>query len=214
MLMLAFFASAGSVRAETEGDFLLMWQVDDPVVTLVGGSSSYLHDYISASDHSDSMWGVQVSVYNNDAFVEYLNIWQNGSSADVQGVLLDPGLRAGPTYAGMGKYVYKDGGAYTSGSYVFALEIGYYDAAENFVSKVKSESWAYNDFVSNAPMDPDNPGHRLSYIQSSELQIPTAVPWSGGTYAVPEPSSGMLLLIGTALLALRRRRSLNGEGDA
>ncbi len=213
--MLAFFASAGSVRAETEGDFLLMWQVDDPMVSLVGGDKTYLHDFINSSDHSSSLWGVQVSVYDDSGFVDYLNIWQNGQPAEVQGVLLDSTFRAGPTYAGMGSYVYKGtGNEYTSGSYVFALEIGYYDAADNFVSQAKSDSWHYSDFVSNAPMDPDNPGHRLSFIQSSELQIPAAVPWTGFAYSAPEPSSGMLFAIGAALLALRRRRSLNGEGDA
>ncbi|MCR5753158.1 MAG: PEP-CTERM sorting domain-containing protein [Kiritimatiellae bacterium] len=213
--MLAFFASAGSVRAETEGDFLLMWQVDDPMVSLVGGDKTYLHDFINSSDHNSSLWGVQVSVYDDSGFVDYLNIWQNGQPAEAQGVLLDSTFRAGPTYAGMGSYVYKGtGNEYTSGSYVFALEIGYYDAADNFVSQAKSDSWHYSDFVSNAPMDPDNPGHRLSFIQSSELQIPAAVPWTGFAYSAPEPSSGMLILIGTALLALRRRRSLNGEGDA
>ena len=31
--------------------------------------------------------------------------------------------------------------------------------------------------------------------------------WTGGAYAAPEPTSGLLLLVGGALLALRRRRA-------
>lgn len=31
--------------------------------------------------------------------------------------------------------------------------------------------------------------------------------WTGGSYAAPEPTSGLLLLVGGALLALRRRRA-------
>ena len=33
-------------------------------------------------------------------------------------------------------------------------------------------------------------------------------PWSPNAYVVPEPSSGLLALIGAGLLALRRRRRL------
>ena len=209
----------GSLSA-AEDDFLLYWQVNDPMVTLVGGSSSSLQDFIANSAHSSEDWGVQVSVSGENGFVEYLNLWYNGGEGGwrpaVTGAELD-NFRAGPTYANIGSYVFKGtDNEYASDSYVFALEIGYYDAANNynFVSQVKSESWDYNNFMSNAPEDPDNPGHKLSYIQSAELQIPNIVPWSGGSYAAPEPSTGLLLAIGLSFLSLRRRRQGKEAGAA
>ncbi len=38
----------------------------------------------------------------------------------------------------------------------------------------------------------------------SVMVMPTA--WTGGTYAAPEPTSGLLLLVGASLLALKRRK--------
>ena len=49
----------------------------------------------------------------------------------------------------------------------------------------------------------------LSSIYVGGLSTPAAVPTSlGGTYSVPEPTSGMLFLIGGVLLGLRRRRQV------
>ena len=47
----------------------------------------------------------------------------------------------------------------------------------------------------------------LNYIdREDEPSIPSLV-WHGTSYMVPEPSGGLLVLIGTGLLALRRRKS-------
>ena len=41
-------------------------------------------------------------------------------------------------------------------------------------------------------------------LTTTLVSIPTA--WTGGTYSVPEPTSGVLMLIGLAGLALKRRK--------
>ena len=219
--MLTVSMSAADAYA-SEDDFLLYWQVYDPVVTQIGGSQDCrLSDFIGQSAHASSDWGVQVSVSDkNGGFVEYLSLWYSGGqdgwkpSVKSAEISSETGYGAGPTYANIGNYVFKGvGNEYSSGSYVFALEIGYYDAADNFVTQVKSESWDYNNFMSNAPVDPQT-GNRMSYIQSNELQIPAVVAWTGGLYTAPEPSSGLLMALGASLLALRRRRNLKGEGAA
>ena len=43
---------------------------------------------------------------------------------------------------------------------------------------------------------------------TTDLESIAAMPqaWTGGTYAAPEPTSGLLLLVGASLLALKRRK--------
>ena len=48
-----------------------------------------------------------------------------------------------------------------------------------------------------------------SYISSGGMSVPTAGAWSPTSFAIPEPSSGLLMLVGCAVLALRRRKQKN-----
>ena len=57
-----------------------------------------------------------------------------------------------------------------------------------------SEPATYNDLV-NA-IAPAEGGYTPHYV----------TPWNPAAYVVPEPSSGLLVLVGAALLALRRRK--------
>jgi len=43
-------------------------------------------------------------------------------------------------------------------------------------------------------------------IYAGGIFAPPAMPWKAGSYDVPEPSSGLLMLLGMAGLALRRRK--------
>ena len=43
-------------------------------------------------------------------------------------------------------------------------------------------------------------------IYNGGISIPPAMPWKAGSFDVPEPSSGLLMLLGMAGLALRRRK--------
>lgn len=84
-----------------------------------------------------------------------------------------------------------DLGVYGSSGYSFFVEL-LYGSGQNVSKSVVS----YNDLVSSG------------YVSSSPLSVPTKAVsggWNGA--AVPEPTSGVLLLIGGAMLALRRRRA-------
>ena len=58
-----------------------------------------------------------------------------------------------------------------------------------------SQFMTYSDAVSS------------QYITSGSISdMPSVQTWHGGTYAAPEPTSAMLMLLGTAFLGLRRRQ--------
>lgn len=74
-------------------------------------------------------------------------------------------------------------------SYSYYIEISNY--SDNTVAAV-SELMSYKSLAEN------------SYI--GDIMTPAAlVPWTGGTYSAPEPSSALLMLLGAALLGLKRK---------
>ncbi len=89
-----------------------------------------------------------------------------------------------------------DLGDYGDSSYSFYIELGNY-ANNVFTGTDRSEYKSYNQLLDSG------------YISLGAPNITPTIGWSGGTYkAVPEPTSGLLLVIGGALLALRRRRQI------
>lgn len=99
---------------------------------------------------------------------------------------------------------------------------GYYEATDGKVAPTLSDlgnygSTGYSFYVElyNASLDSVYKGQTVSYdqlaasgyISTGGVSLPTFTATSGFNGAsVPEPTSGVLLLIGGAMLALRRRR--------
>lgn len=82
---------------------------------------------------------------------------------------------------------------YTDDKYLFYVELVNYSTG----ASSDGYKWGYGDLVSSG------------YVAMSALDIPTVnanVGAHGNFAAAPEPSSGLLLLMGGAMLALRRRR--------
>lgn len=89
--------------------------------------------------------------------------------------------------------VYLDLSTYGTSGYSFAVEL--LDANLNVVgtsSTVTYDTLLASGYISSGGIDAPKSG---SYLFST-----------AGSYSVPEPTSGVLLLIGGAMLALRRRR--------
>lgn len=205
-----------------EDDFLLYWQVDDPVIDVFGNGlkgektgETSIAQLIGETGKED--WVVKVGVYTKSGdYVNYVNLWHSDdpfrwTDPVIDHIAIDSeDYDAGPSYANIGNYVtLKEGGNknvatdWTSGEYVFALELGYWEN-DSFTQMAKSEEWSYEDFISNSPE-----GH--SYIKSTQLQLPDTMEWTGGRYVeTPEPTSGMLVLFGLSFLALRRKQQEKG----
>jgi len=68
----------------------------------------------------------------------------------------------------------------------------------------------YNDSTFLARNYSASSGEIAGYIYSGGISgaVPT-LPWTAGSFDIPEPSSGLLLLVGCAVLGLRRRRQAN-----
>ena len=83
--------------------------------------------------------------------------------------------------------------SYTGDQYLFFVELVNYSTG----ASTEGYKWSYNDLYSSG------------YVAIDARDIPTVSANAGahGNFAnVPEPSSGLLLLVGGAMLALRRRR--------
>ena len=88
---------------------------------------------------------------------------------------------------------------YASAEYSFAIELGSYDSGA--WTTLASASLTYQQLEAG-----DGPNG--SYITTYDATLPTPQGiWAPQAYNVPEPSSGLLVLIGAGLLALRRGRA-------
>lgn len=76
-------------------------------------------------------------------------------------------------------------------SFSFAVELGTYDDDGNWVLAAISHTETYAALT--------------GYI-SQQLDIPDTTRWAPNAFAAPEPSSGLLTLIGLALLGLKRKK--------
>ena len=185
-LLLGFAAIflACAARAEDDGLRVLWWQVGD-------------------FTNPDSLENVAVERVNNggmttaaDLGVTHARILEVSTGNTV--LLLDPDTA--DTYSLVAMDVpmtwLADVSAYASGSpeYAFIIELGNWDGS-NWSTLALSETVSYNSLDANSHID------HVSGINPNPI-----TPWVATSYVVPEPSSGLLLLVGAALLALRRRK--------
>ena len=115
-----------------------------------------------------------------------------------EGVDLDNGTVLTGTNTGL---VSTDISDYASDQYSFFVELATYSSLDD--EEPSSQTWlnsySYDQLVSGG------------YISTGAVGVPApatfgGAPMNGGGFAIPEPTSGMLMLLGGAMMALRRRR--------
>ena len=145
----------------------------------LAAKASFLYWQVGDADTVDYAYaGLCVVDSNGDTLQEDgYNLW------------LDPVVEAGGA-ATPPNYAITDLGVYSTEGYSFFVEYVNYDNVTVAVSETKS----YAELA----------GH-LAEVGTA---IPTEnfTPWLATPQAVPEPTGGVLALLGAALLALRRRR--------
>lgn len=91
-----------------------------------------------------------------------------------------------------------DVSAFSGEEYAFVIELGNYESGD-WSTLAISETRSYADLS-------EDEKNRAIAKWTNEYAPAYVTPWAPTAYVVPEPSSGLLVLVGAALLALRRRR--------
>ena len=169
-----------SVQADEQ---LLWWLVsaDDVVEDWYGSESTV--EAIGATD-------ARLRVTDSSGNPTYLNfwVWDDDGYGNVERVEI-----GGVDGTFIPVEAWADVSGYTSAEYSFAVELGNVVNGEWVTTLASSEPVPYNNMQS----------HIGSW---SDIQSDLTTYWIPSSYAVPEPSSGLLMLLGGALLALRRRK--------
>ena len=202
--MAAYATVALTAGVASAGDDILYWMVDssatvekDGVTTSV---SSFFDNYEAPAG---SAFAARVRVTGGDiqdGQDVFLDLYIPGYGVD------EGGGEYGVEFSDVGGYWgagvptgnQSPSGDFSAGTpeYSFIVELGNIDAQDNWTTVATSASAAYStlgDFI-----------HETFDINPGQIAV-----WSPTTFTapVPEPSSGLLMAVGLALLALRRKRA-------
>ena len=199
--LLALLFAPMSVRAVD--DSVLLWFIDNvPGVENRDGSYTPLVDLPGWSADSDaSTLAARVRMDDASGGSVYLDMWYYDDVAQsfikdlgVQEAWVNEAGQAGVNYSPVPTGV-------DLGSVRFAVELGNMEYDAGLGDYVWRQTLAWSDLVGG------NELFQAGHISPGELSIPDHTPWSDMRFSsVPEPTSGLLTLLGGLLLALRRPR--------
>ena len=191
--------TAGVVSA---GDDVLYWMVDSSATVEKDGvttSVSSFFDNYAAPEGSAFAARVRVTGGDiQDGQDVFLDLYIPGYGLDVGGGEYGVEFGDGSGYWGAGVPTgnQSPSGDYSAGTpeYSFIVELGNIDSSDNWTTVATSASASYSslgDYI-----------HQTFDVNPGQVAV-----WTPSHFtAVPEPTSGLLTLIGFAFLALRRKR--------
>lgn len=204
LLSVGLAAATFSAAAD---DGALLWMIDaDSTITRDGTVYSFSDFNDATGFNHGQVVSARISATKEGADSVYLLMYysEDGGNTyitDPEGLMDTCDLNFGS-----GNYInsewasfkYFDGTAVTDLSglsdYSFALELGNWNSDYTVWNvEAVSDSVAYSDLS--------------GYISPGGAGSPGYEPWNPGTYNVPEPTSGLMLLIGFGLMALRRKEN-------
>ena len=199
----AYAAAALTAGVASAGDDVLYWMIDNSATVEKDGVTSSISSFFESYDAPDgSAFAARVRVTGGDiqdGQDVFLDLYIPGYGLD------EGGGEYGVEFSEVGGYWgagvptgnQSPSGDFSAGSpeYSFIVELGNIDSSDNWTTVATSAAATYSSL--------GNYIHQTFDINPGQIAVwaPTAF-----SVPVPEPSSGLLTLIGFAFLALRRKR--------
>lgn len=189
---------AGALLAfSSAADQALFWTFQDAAVKTYEGTTVHAKD-LKLGDMGVNAIRVKAI---DDTASKYLDLYDSigpgvESFGNIRGLDADTNWIVDPLFAGFGE-------EYAKAGVKFVIELGNWNLdIEDF-----DDDSAWSVLASGSLTDYST---LLSaqYIQDLAAEDIPPMIWNGGSFTVPEPTGGMLTLLGLAMLALRRRRGL------
>ncbi len=176
---------------------VLYWMVDDNATVDGDSISTFFANYEATEG---SAFAARIRVTGGDITEDtFLDLYIPGYGLDEGGGAYGVEFSEVGGYYGAGVPTgnQSPSGDYSAGTpeYCFTVELGNIDSSDNWTTVAWSAATAYSDLA--------------GYIQESFGLNPSSMAvWSPTSFStpVPEPSSGLLTVIGFAFLTLRRKR--------
>ena len=200
----AYAAAALTAGVASAGDDILYWMIDNSATVEKDGVTTSITSFFNSYGAPEgSAFAARVRVTGGDiqdGQDVFLDLYIPGYGVDTGNGDLGVEFSDVGGYWGAGVPTgnQSPSGDFSAGTpeYSFIVELGNIDAQDNWTTVATSASAAYStlgDFI-----------HETFDINPGQIAV-----WSPTTFTapVPEPSSGLLMAVGLALLALRRKRA-------
>ena len=204
----AYAAAALTAGVASAGDDVLYWMIDNSATVEKDGVTSSISSFFESYDAPDgSAFAARVRVTGGDiqdGQDVFLDLYIPGYGLD------EGGGEYGVEFSEVGGYWgagvptgnQSPSGDFSAGTpeYSFIVELGNIDSSDNWTTVATSASAAYSDLGDFI--------HETFDINPGQIAV-----WTPTTFTtpIPEPSSGLLMAVGLALLALRRKRAEREE---